>query len=333
MREIKKMKTIKMSIGQRTPMRSTFVLMSVLFIMAGCGAKKSEQIQTTSPATKIEPAQVFGIGRIEPELKILELTSETTGIIKAINFQPGQMVSQGQKIIELTNDIEQAQLAQAAAKIKVQLSEIEAAQARLAGAKIKADNAKANFERAKNLFDQNAEAERTFDDARAEYESLVQQVKQLEADVATAQNLLKQHQAAYQLGQAELNRKFIAAPTDGQILSLDVTIGSLISMGQVFGTFAPKSALSAWCEIDELFAPQVQINQKAYVRSQGMADTLAWGRVSFVGPYLRKKSIFADDVGALEDRRVREVRILLDPQAEILYGTRVECVIFIDREK
>jgi multidrug resistance efflux pump len=243
------------------------------------------------------------------------------------------MVSQGQKIIEMTNDIEQAQVSQAAAKVKVQLSEIEVEKARLAGTKIKADNAKANFDRAKNLFDQNAEAERTFDDARTEYESMVQQIKQLEAEVITAQNLLKQYQAAYQLAQAELNRKFISAPTDGQVLSLDVTIGSLLSMGQVFGTFAPKSALSAWCEIDELFAPSVQVDQKAYLRSQGMADTLAWGRVSFVGPYLRKKSILSDDVGVLEDRRVREVRILLDPKAEILYGTRVECVIFINREK
>lgn len=325
------MKNAKIKMRDRVRLRTLFALMGLLLIITGCGDKKTEPLETKNPASKIEPEQVFGIGRIEPELKILELTSETTGIIKAINFQPGDMVSQGQKIIELTNEVEQAQLAQAAARVKVQQSEIEAAQARLAGTKIKADNAKANFERAKNLFDQNAEAERTYDDARTEYESLVQQIKQLEADVITAQNLLKQYQAAYQLAQAELNRKFICAPIDGQVLSLDVTIGSLISTGQSFGTFAPKSALSAWCEIDELFAPSVQVNQNAYVRSQGMADTLAWGKVSFVGPHLRKKSIFADDVGVLEDRRVREVRILLDPKAEILYGTRVECVIFVNR--
>lgn len=319
--------------NQRKRMISLFVSMVLLFIIAGCGAKKTEQSKAEIPTSKIEPDQVFGIGRIEPELKILELTSETTGIIKAIYFQPGDLVSQDQKIIELTNDIEQAQVSQAAAKVKVQLSEIDAAEARLAGTKIMADNAKVNFERAKNLFDQNAEAERALDDARTEYESLAQQIKQVEAEVVTAQNLLKQYQAEYHLAQAELNRKFISAPTDGQVLSLDVTIGSLISMGQVFGTFAPKSALSAWCEIDELFAPSVQIGQQAYLRSQGMADTLAWGEVSFVGPYLRKKSIFADDVGELEDRRVREVRILLDPKAEILFGTRVECVIFVNREK
>ena len=325
------MKKLKLNMRHRT--RSLFALISILFIIAGCDTKKTGQPKTEMPISRIEPAQVFGIGRIEPELKILELTSETTGIIKIIYFQPGEMVSQGQKIIELTNDIEQAQVSQAAAKVKVQLSEIDAAQARLAGKKIMTDNAKMNFERAKNLFDQNAQTEQALDDARTEYESLVQQMKQLEAEVVTAKNSLKQYQAEYQLAQAELNRKFISAPTDGQILSLDVTIGSLISMRQVFGTFAPKSALSAWCEIDELFAPIVQIGQRAYIRSQGMTDTLARGKVSFVGPYLRKKSIFADDVGMLEDRRVREVRILLDPNTEILYGTRVECVIFVNREK
>ncbi|HEX9971948.1 MAG TPA: biotin/lipoyl-binding protein, partial [bacterium] len=213
---------------------SLFMLMGLMLVVTGCGEKKNDQPIAEIAAQKIKPDLVVGIGRIEPELKILELTSETTGIIKTIYIQPGEMVSQGQKIIELTNDIEQAQVAQAVARVKVQLSGIEAEQARLAGTKIKADNAKANFERAKNLFDQNAEAERTYDDARTEYESMVQQIKQLEADVITAQNLLKQYQAANQLAQAELNRKFISAPTDGQVLSLDVTIGSLLSMGQVF---------------------------------------------------------------------------------------------------
>jgi HlyD family secretion protein len=197
-----------------------FLMMIFMLIIVGCGTESNDQSRSKIPDFKIDLNQVVGIGRIEPELKILELTSETTGSVKIMYFQPGEIVAQGQRIIELTNDIEQAQVAQAAAKVKVQLSEIEVAQARLAGTKIRTDNAKANFERAKNLFDQNAEAERTFDDARTEYESMAQEIRQLEAEVIAAQNLLKQYQAAYQLAQAELNRKFIFAPTDGQVLSL-----------------------------------------------------------------------------------------------------------------
>ncbi len=306
------------------------ILVLGMFLLSGCGSKEVEQTEMAISNTPASFNRVFGIGRIEPELKILELTSETNGNIQKIYFQPGQIVQAGQKIIELTNEIEQAKVAQALAKIKVQTSNIEAARARLAGAKVKTDFAKSNLERARRLFEQNAEAKFNYETAETDYQSLIQDVKRLEAEVATAESLLKENQAAYQLTQAELNRKFITALTDGQILSLDVTIGSLISVGVPFGTFAPNSALSAWCEIDELYAPSVHPNQKAFLRSQGMADTLAWGKVSFTGPYLRKKSIFSDDVGVLEDRRVREVRILIEPKTEILFGTRVECVIITE---
>lgn len=305
------------------------ILVGGMLLLSGCGSKELEQAETTinMPASV---NRVFGPGRIEPELKILELTSETNGTIQKIYFQPGQFAQAGQKIIELTNEIEQAKVAQALAKIKVQTFNIEAARARLAATKVQTDFAKSNLERARRLFEQNAEAKFNYETAETEYQSLTQEVKRLEAELATAEGSLKENQAAYQLARAELNRKFITAPTDGQILSLDVTIGSLISVGVPFGTFAPNSALSAWCEIDELYAPLVHPEQKAFLRSQGMADTLAWGKVSFVGPYLRKKSIFSDDVGVLEDRRVREVRILLEPEAKILFGTRVECVIITD---
>ena len=44
---------------------------------------------------------------------------------------------------------------------------------------------------------------------------------------------------------------------------------------------------------------------------------------------MRRKSIFSDEVGDLQDRRVREVRITLDPGTDILFGSRVECVILL----
>lgn len=44
-------------------------------------------------------------------------------------------------------------------------------------------------------------------------------------------------------------------------------------------------------------------------------------------PYLRKKSLFADNSANLEDRRVREVRVQLDNPENVLIGARVECII------
>ncbi|MFB0566792.1 MAG: HlyD family secretion protein [Candidatus Aminicenantaceae bacterium] len=309
---------------------SWFLAIVVALNLTGCQKEKPAS-QESQPAMDFTPKQVVGLGRIEPEMKILSLNSETSGIVTRIIFQPGSFVAKGEIIVELSNAIEKARLEQAEAKVKSQISRIEAARAELASIKIKTENAKITFERAKTLYEQDAETKFNYDRAKTEYESLVEDVKRLEAGVVAAQNLLKQCQADHRLAKAEYDRKFIKALTEGRLLSLDITLGSLVSPDKPFGTFAPKSPLVARCEIDEMFAAEVSLGQKAYVRNPGMTDTLAWGQVSFVGPYLRKKSIFSDEVGDLEDRRVREIWINLDPDAKLLYGTRVECVVILKR--
>ena len=50
-----------------------------------------------------------------------------------------------------------------------------------------------------------------------------------------------------------------------------------------------------------------------------------------MGPYLKKKSLFSEQAGDAEDRRVREVRITLKNAEKILFNTRVECVMAIKK--
>jgi multidrug resistance efflux pump len=260
---------------------------------------------------------------------MVNLTSQTQGRIKGIFFQPGDTISAGQTILELDNEIEQARVAQASARLEVQRPAILAAQAGLAAARIRAENAGRNLGRVRNLFEQKAATQEDYDNAESEYNALAEEAKQFEAEVLRAEKLIDQYQADLRLAEAEWKRTYLVAPADGQLLSLDEGVGSLIAPEKPVGTFALKSPLVARCEIDELFAPKIRAEQSAYLRSEGMADTLATGMVSFVGPYLRRKSIFSDDVGVLEDRRVREIWIRLDSREGVLLGQRVECVIML----
>ena len=294
-----------------------------------CRSQEQDQTSTQSK-TITEPTRIIGIGRIEPELRLLDLSSESSGLITSMQYQAGDEVAQGQVIIELTHAVEQARLEQAKARLQTQLSEIEATKASLAATKIRTENAKVTYERAKTLFEKDAQTEFYLDNVRTEYESLQEDIKRLEANVVAARDSLKQFQADQKLAQAELDKRFLVAPVDGEILSLDVTIGSFLSAGNPIGVFAPKSSRCARCEIDELFAEYVKIGQKASIRYPGMTETVVEGTVIFAGSYLRKKSLFADEVGDLEDRRVREILIRLSPDASILYGSRVECVIPIN---
>jgi multidrug efflux pump subunit AcrA (membrane-fusion protein) len=295
---------------------------------AGCQSK-TDSPPESKPEMDMTPTQVVGLGRIEPELKILDLQSEVSGIVTGIFFRAGDVVAQGQTLLELSSAIEKAGLGLKAAQVQSQRSQIDAARAALGSARARTENARLSFIRAKVLTEQDAQAQSIFDAAKADYESLLEDIKRLEAGVVAAEDILKQAQADQRLSQAEYDRRFLKARSDGQILSLDITVGSLISPEKPFGTFAPKSALIARVEIDEMFAGLIQPGQKAYIRAPGMTEALGQGKVTFAGPSLRKKSLFSDDVGSLEDRRVREIWITLDPGSRILFGTRVEGVVLL----
>ena len=274
-----------------------------------------------------EPEQVVGIGRIEPELRILDLTSEVPGIVKEINFDPGDLVEKGQIILSLISNIEEARAEQKKAQIRTQKSRILAAEAALSTVKIRTENARINFMRAKSLYEKNAETKNYFDQAKTEYDAFLEETKRLEAELIAAKDLLNQERVGLELAQQELSRKSIKALTSGQLLSLDITVGSFLSAGRAFGSFAPQSPLIARCEIDELFADRIKVGQQAHIRKQGETKVLAEGEVLFVGPYLRRKSIFSDEVDELVDRRVREVEISLKKEDGLLIGSRIECVI------
>jgi multidrug efflux pump subunit AcrA (membrane-fusion protein) len=307
------------------------LLLLILAFQFGCSSSGKNEIEIDDQTENLSIQKVIGIGRIEPELKIVGLASEVEGIVQYLHVQAGDSVRQGQVIVELAHAIEQARIAQARARLNAQQAVIESTRAALESVQIQMENDRVNWQRIKNLFEKGAENQANYDNATAKYQSSLAEVNQLEAEVSGALNILKQNQADLNLAEAQLLQKKIIAPADGQVLSLDVTVGSAVSPGKSIGDFAPKSPLTAWCEIDELFATKVKLEQKAFIRPEGLDDTLAVGTVSFVGPYLRKKSIFSDDVGVLEDRRTREVRIRITPDTLILLGQRVECVIFTDK--
>ncbi len=309
--------------------QSIWVVFSIIVgIMISSSCSQQEPLpEERDRALDYELEQVVGIGRIEPQLRILDLTSEVSGIIKEINFSSGDSVKKGQTILSLVSSVEQIKAEQKKAQIQTQKSRILAAEAALSTVKIRTENARVNFMRAKSLYEKNAETKNYFDKAKTEYDALLEETKRLEAELVAAKDLLNQERVGLKLAQKELSRKSIKALTNGQILSMDITVGSFLSSGRAFGTFAPQSPLIARCEIDELFADQIKVGQEAHIRKQGETKVLAEGKVSFVGPYLRRKSIFSDEVDELVDRRVREVEISLEEGADLLIGSRIECVI------
>ncbi len=300
------------------------------FLLSNCEEKKDETKQKPAPtATQVknEVDKIVGIANIEPVGKILPISAETNGIITKILVEANDTVTAGQTLILLDYAVEESQLAQAKSKLATQQSVINSAKANVASTQVRIENAKTNFLRNQKLFEGNATTQQALDDSKFQYEQLQKDLMALQATISQQESRLNELQADIQYHQTLVQRKIIKAHSNGKILSLDAKIGSSVSNTTNLGDFAPAGALMAIVEVDELFADKIALNQKAFVRNQGSTENIANGKVIFASPYLKKKSLFADKAENMEDRRVREVRVELDKNSNVLIGSRLECVI------
>jgi len=78
--------------------------------------------------------------------------------------------------------------------------------------------------------------------------------------------------------------------------------------------------------VDELFADKVRLGMKVDVLSQLDGHKIGEGEVIFVADFLKKKSLFSDE-NVEEDRRVRTVKIRLNPTSKAIINARVDCII------
>lgn len=306
----------------------------MVLLLSACG-QQGEPDESASPpdstAVKlysIRPDRVVGIARVEPEEKLVTLYPTGSGLIREVYVRLGDTVVRGQVLFELDHDREDAQLARIEAQLREQESGLPVIEADLRKAELQAELAERELARVRQVFDQGAETRQTLDETDYAFRSARQEVASLQARLANARAGLAVIRADLRVARVDSEERRVRAPADGRMLSVDVAAGFLANSNTALGQLAPRSPTTVVTEIDELFADAVQLGQPAYVRRQGAQDTLAVGKVVEVAPALSQKSLFSDAVGALEDRRVREVRIRLTGGADsLLYGSRVEAVI------
>ncbi len=313
-----------------------WVLLCFSVFWQSCGGNKGSSDATTGtnaiqPDTPLVVREIVGIARIEPPEKIIAINAKSAGFVRETRFQENQHVQKGDILLVLDSEVEQAQLQQAKSKLQTQRAAIEAAKATLESLQVKLTTAQTTFERNQRLASGNAATPQQLDDSRFAVEDAQKQIAAQQATIIQQQSRLQELEADVNYYQTIVNQRTILAPLSGTFLSTSVKPGNYITNNTVLGDFAVDGPYQAITEVDELFAAKVQIGQSAYIRPQGVAEKLADGRVVYVAPYLTQKSLFSDSPDNLEDRRVREVRVELKSKDKVLIGSRVECVIEIEK--
>jgi len=311
-------------------MKLIVCLLLLSSIFSSCG---NDQLKEKTTTDKIKDAgtvnQVVGIGKIEPENDIIQLSSPVNGIVQKILKKENDSVSLGTPILELDHQLEDGKVRQLATEVNTQAAQIKADEAGVGEYEAKYNNAVSEVQRLQRLLAKGAETQQAVDDANTALKSYQSNLKRLQAGVSVSKSKLEQTKAALHVAEIERDQKIIKSPVNGKLLELSTLTGGSIDTRQSFAQISPLGKTIAVCEIDEMYADKVLVGQKAWIRNVGSQDTLSTGTVYLALSFLQKKSLFTDQSGEKEDRRVRTIKIMLDQPDRLLLNARVECVVAI----
>jgi len=203
------------------------------------------------------------------------LTSKTTGYVRTIRAQPGDVVRSGQPLVELEANDARASVARARAELaqsaESKTEEENALQAARAAARI----ASTSFDRMKVLFADEAVSRQQFDEAEASRQSAEAQERAAEARVRAVTSRIAEAEAGVDEASAALAYADIVAPFDGRVIERRVDPGALAGPGTPLLVVADEGKLRVEAAVEESRAPSIHLGDQAEVQLDATSRLVA----------------------------------------------------------
>jgi HlyD family secretion protein len=218
-------------------------------------------------------ASVTASGQVRPQMKV-DVASDITGRIVRLAVREGQVVTQGQFLLQI--DPDQAKAA------------VDRAAAALSAARAQAAQARANFIQAERNYQRTSEIRKNNATLIAEeqIEQLRTQVDVNRALAEAAQHQVEQAQAALNDARSSLGKTTVYAPMSGRVTRLNVEAGETAIMGTLnkdaatLLTISDMSILETKVKVDETDVARISVGDSAVVQIDAFPDTTFLGRVT-----------------------------------------------------
>ena len=336
----------------------------------GQTSKPPEPAQTV-PATP----KVTALGRLEPEKEVIKVSvpaALNNDRVAQLLVQRGDRVKASQVIAILDSrdrihsalleaqeqvEVAQSKLAQVKAgaksgEIAAQDAQIAKLQAELAGelatqeAAIarrvsEVNNARAEYDRYRSLYQQGVISASQFDQKRLALEtaqaqvdeaqsnqnrtadSLRAQIREAKAtldkvaevrpvDVQAAQTEVERASAAVKRAEADLNQATVRAPIAGQILEIYARPGEVVGEKGI-ADLGQTDQMQVVAEIYQSDIGKIRAGQAAVIAGESFSGELR-GTVREIGLRIDQQEVFSNQAGENLDQRVVKVRIRLNPE-------------------
>ncbi len=251
------------------------LLVGIVVISAGARRDRGQEVRFEKVSRRDLVAVVTASGKIQPKKKV-DISADITGRITKITVREGDVVTQGQLLLQIEPTVYQANLQQA-----------EATMASAAAAAVQAqanrDQAERALRRTKELRTQNPnlvppeqleQAQTAFDVAAA--------------NLTAAQHQVDQARAGVRFARDNLRKTTLVAPMSGRVTRLPVEAGE-VAVPSTFSkdigllmTISDLSVIQAKVKVDETDVVRVHLGDSVEVSIDAFPDTTFTGRVTKV---------------------------------------------------
>jgi HlyD family secretion protein len=311
--------------------RKIYLIIISLIITACDGSKENKEKSATAAhsvnSAIVEVSEVVGVGKVEPEKKIISLAAAIGGVVTEIYRNDGDSIKKDEPLVRLDDELEQIRVSQLKCQYNSQKSQEEIEKLNLQESEARLSNKMKLLESVRTLVVKGAETKQTLDDLETEVTTLSLIVKQDSATVKLSGSRLSELAEQVRYAEAEAAKKILRSPYEGILLELQIEKGSAVNQFASFAEIAPSGPMTVRTEVDELFAGRLKQGLDADIRFVGSDSVVAKGKVIFLSPFLKKKSLFSQKANEQEDRLVREVRIMIEGETGLILNSKVESVI------
>lgn len=268
------------------------IIILVLAALAGANFyfKRDDSVTVAVEAVRSRDlkALVTASGTIQAK-RFVNMSAVQMGRVTRLAVEEGDRVKAGQFLLQidpmsLRGTVERSEAAVAAAR-----QALATARVNVETARVNLQLAQENAKRQRELWSQGLTTKELLDQAETTLAVRETELRARQAEVAQAEQQIKQEAALLDTNRYNLSQVTLTAPFDGIVTRRNieegenVVVGTMNNPGTQLLTIADMSIIEAEVEVDETEIPSVRIGQPATITIDALPDRTFTGKVTEIG--------------------------------------------------